>query len=151
MTQAACRLVVVAVVLSCAAPALGQDDSAAGWVRTATGSAWIVRSGESLPVQVGDAIKEADTLKTGANGHLGVTMQDDTRLSIGPESELSLDQFSFSPSDGRLALAVRIVRGIAAYVSGQIARLSPDAVRLETPAAIVGVRGTTLVFQVEPE
>jgi hypothetical protein len=35
-----------------------------------------------------------------------------------------------------------------AYVSGRIVKLSPDAVRLETPSAIVGVRGTRLVFQV---
>jgi hypothetical protein len=36
---------------------------------------------------------------------------------------------------------------VAAYVSGRIAKLAPDAVRLETPAAIVGVRGTTVVLR----
>jgi len=44
-----------------------------------------------------------------------------------------------------------MVRGAAAYVSGRIAKLSPDAVRLETPQAIVGVRGTTLAIRVTPE
>jgi hypothetical protein len=39
---------------------------------------------------------------------------------------------------------------MAAYVSGRIAKLSPDAVRLETPGAIVGVRGTTLALAVSP-
>ena len=38
---------------------------------------------------------------------------------------------------------LKVVRGVAAYVSGRIAKLAPDAIRLETPAAIVGVRGTT--------
>ena len=42
------------------------------------------------------------------------------------------------------------VRGAAAYVSGHIAKLAPDAVRLETPTAIVGVRGTTVAILVEP-
>jgi len=46
---------------------------------------------------------------------------------------------------------LKVVRGVAAYVSGQIAKLSPDSVHLETPAAIVGVRGTTLVMRVVPE
>jgi len=37
---------------------------------------------------------------------------------------------------------------VAAYVSGRMAKLSPDSVRLETPAAIVGVRGTTVAIKV---
>jgi hypothetical protein len=43
------------------------------------------------------------------------------------------------------------LRGIAVYVSGQIAKLAPDSVRLETPSAIVGVRGTSLALHVVPE
>jgi hypothetical protein len=42
---------------------------------------------------------------------------------------------------------MRVVRGLAAYVSGRIAKLAPDAVRLETPASIVGVRGTSLALR----
>jgi hypothetical protein len=61
-----------------------------------------------------------------------------------------LDRFVYAPAEGRLAVVLNIVRGVAAYVSGQIAKLSPDAVRLETPAAIVGVRGTSLALRVEP-
>jgi hypothetical protein len=44
---------------------------------------------------------------------------------------------------------LKVVRGIAAYVSGRIAKLAPDSVRLETPASIVGVRGTTVVIRVD--
>jgi hypothetical protein len=47
-----------------------------------------------------------------------------------------------------LALVLRVVRGMAAYVSGRIAKLAPDSIRLETPAAIVGVRGTTVAMRV---
>ena len=46
----------------------------------------------------------------------------------------------------RFGLAINVVRGMAAYVSGRIAKLAPDAVRLETPGAIVGVRGTTIAI-----
>jgi hypothetical protein len=45
---------------------------------------------------------------------------------------------------------LKVVRGVVAYVSGRIAKLSPDAVRLETPSAIIGVRGTRLVIEVGP-
>jgi hypothetical protein len=46
---------------------------------------------------------------------------------------------------------LKFVEGVAVYVSGKIAKLAPDAVRLETPAAIVGVRGTTIGVDVGAE
>jgi hypothetical protein len=76
-----------------------------------------------------------------------VTLKDDTRLSLGPASEARVDNFAFEPAEGNLALALRVVKGAFAYVSGRIAKLAPDAVRLEAPAAIVGVRGTTVVIK----
>jgi hypothetical protein len=45
-------------------------------------------------------------------------------------------------------MVVKFVRGVAAYVSGRIARIAPDSIRLETPSAIVGVRGTSLAVRV---
>jgi hypothetical protein len=81
---------------------------------------------------------------------MGVTMKDDTRVSLGPSSEIRVEQFVYAPANGSLGLVLKIVRGAVAYVSGQIAKLSPDSVRLETPAAIVGVRGTSLAISVEP-
>jgi hypothetical protein len=63
---------------------------------------------------------------------------------------VKLDRF-LTPAEGRLGLVLKVVRGVAAHVSGKIAKLSPDSVRLETPAAIVGVRGTTVVIRVPPE
>ena len=90
---------------------------------------------------------ESDVLRTGADGKVGITLKDDTRVSLGPSSEVRLDKFVYSPAQGNLALALKFVHGVAAYVSGRIAKLSPDAVRLETPAAIVGVRGTTLAIR----
>ena len=44
---------------------------------------------------------------------------------------------------------MKVVRGVVAYVSGHIAKLSPDAVRIETPSAILGVRGTTLAMRID--
>ena len=71
-------------------------------------------------------------------------------MSLGPGSEVRLDSFLYTPSEGRLSLVLNFVRGIAVYVSGKIAKLAPDAIRLETPGAIVGVRGTTVAVQVLP-
>ena len=135
-----------------ASPAFAQQQpAAAGRIKIASGSVFIVRGGTQLPAQAGQDVYEADTLRTGDDGRLGVMLKDDSRISLGPSSEVRLDRFAYVPAAGRLGFVMGIVRGVAAYVSGRIAKISPDSIRLETPAAIVGVRGTTLVFRVPPE
>jgi FecR protein len=137
------------VLLVIASPCDAQEPSPVGRIKLASGSALIVRTGSQLPAKAGDVLFEADTLRTGADGRLGVTLKDETRISLAPNSEVRLDKFLYAPSEGHLAFTLRVVRGMAAYVSGRIARLAPDAVRLETPTAIVGVRGTRLAIRVE--
>lgn len=137
------------VLMLAAAPAFGQQPAAAGRIKVTSGSAFVVRAGTAVPANVGDVLFEADSLRTGANGRLGITLKDDTRLSLGPSSEIRLDRFAYAPAEGQFGFVLRLVRGVAAYVSGRIAKLAPDSIRLETPAAIVGVRGTTLVLRSE--
>ncbi|HSC28487.1 MAG TPA: FecR family protein [Vicinamibacterales bacterium] len=143
------QVTVCAVVLMLAgAPAFAQEQAAAGRIKIASGTVLIVRANATIPAKAGELVYEADTLRTGNDGRVGVTLKDDTRLSLGPNSEVRLDRFAFAPAEGRLAFVLRVVKGVAGYVSGQIAKIAPDAVRLETPSAIVGVRGTTIAIRV---
>jgi hypothetical protein len=137
------------LLLLAAAPTFAQQP--AGRIKIASGSVFIVRGGTQLPARIGQPVYEADGIKTGADGRVGITLNDDTRVSLGPGSEVRLDRFAYAPSEGHFAFVLKVVRGVAAYVSGRIAKLSPDSVHLETPAAIVGVRGTTLAMRVVPE
>ena len=136
-------------LLLVASAALAQDGTGAGRVKVASGAAFVVRDGRAIAATPGQVVLEADVLRTGADGRLGVTLNDDTRLSLGPTSEVRVDRFAYASADGGLSLVLKFVRGVTTYVSGRIAKLSPDAVRLETPAAIVGVRGTTLAIRVD--
>jgi hypothetical protein len=137
------------LVLTQALPCDAQPSTPVGRIKLASGQVHILREGSQLAANVGDAVFEADGLRTGTDGRLGVTMKDQTRISLAPNSEVRVDRFLYAPAEGRLAFTLRIVRGITAYVSGRIARLAPDAVRLETPTAIVGVRGTRLAIRVD--
>ena len=141
----------VLVVLLGASAAGAQDARGAGRVKVSSGAAFVVREGRAIPATPGQVVLEADVLRTGADGRLGVTLNDDTRVSLGSASEVRVDRFAYASSDGGLRLVLKFVRGVSAYVSGRIAKLSPDAVRLETPAAIVGVRGTTLAIRVDEQ
>lgn len=144
------RFVAAIVVLICAASTPVFAQTPAGRIKTVSGAAFIVRGGNAIAATPGQPVFASDNLRTGADGKLGVTLKDDTRLSLGPASELRLERFVYAPEAGGLSMVIKFVRGAAAYVSGRIAKLAPDAVRLETPTAIVGVRGTTVAVLVEP-
>jgi len=143
--------IVAILSLLVAVPAQAAEPASAGQIKVVSGSAFIVRGNTVLPAAIGQRVFESDKVRTGSDGRLGITLKDDTRFSLGPNSEVHLERFAYAPAEGHLALALNVVRGIAAYVSGRIAKLSPDAVRLETPGAIVGVRGTTLALSVSPK
>jgi len=145
-----CSVAVLALMLASAVPARAQQSSAAGRVKTVSGSAFIVRGGAVIPAQPGQVVFQADALRTGADGTIGVTLKDDTRLALGPGSEVRLERFAYAPGTAGLGMVLKFVRGVTAYVSGRMAKLAPDSIRLETPSAIVGVRGTNLVIRVQP-
>jgi hypothetical protein len=137
-------------VVATATPVRAQESSGAGRIKVVEGSAFIVRQGRTIPAPIGEVVYETDGLKTGADGRIGVTLKDDTRVSLGPSSELTLQRFVYEPGRGSFGMILQFVRGVAAYVSGRMAKLSPESIRLETPAAIVGVRGTSLAIRVDP-
>jgi len=140
----------LAILVSTIVPVSAQQPTAtpAGHIKVVTGAAFLVRQNQSLPAKAGDAVFATDTLRTNADGAIGVTLMDDTRISLGPNSEVRLERYVFAPAEGGLGMVLHFVRGVAAYVSGRMAKLAPDAIRLETPAAIVGVRGTTIAIKV---
>lgn len=144
------RWIGVCACVLAAAPAFAQQPAAAGRVKVASGDAVIVRASGTVPAEAGQLVFQSDGLRTGANGRIGITLKDDTQVSIGPDSEVRVDTFTYAPAEGQLALVLKFLRGAAVYASGRIAKLAPDAVRLETPAAIVGVRGTTVAVKVTP-
>src|SRR5262245_19035561 len=145
---AAQTIPLVALLLVNAAPAFGQE-AVIGRIKSTAGSVSIVLQASTVPAQAGQLLYQADAVRTGADGRVGITLKDETRLALGPNTDVRIDQFLYSPGEGNLRMVLKIARGLVAYVSGRIAKLSPDAVRLETPSAILGVRGTRLVIRVE--
>ena len=140
----------VGLVLALAVPGHGvAQEPVVGSVKVVEGAAFVERGGRAVPARVGQKVYRADGLQTGADGAMGVILRDDSRLSLGPDSEVRIDQFAFVPTEGKLALVIKMLRGVAAYISGKIAKLSPDSVEVETPVAIVGIRGTRFAVKLE--
>jgi len=119
-----------------------------GQVKVAKGAAHVEREGARVQVSVGMPIRQSDTLVTGADGSLGVTFADNSLLSIGPNSVLAVDKFSFNPGTHEGQFDASLKRGTLAVVSGKMVKQSPDAMRVRTPASILGVRGTEFLVKI---
>jgi len=136
------------VMVTMVVPVSAQEAVPAGHVKTVSGTATIVRAHGAVQAKPGDPIYATDTIRTAADGAIGVTLRDDTRVSLGPGSEMKVDRYVYAPGEGGLGMVLKFMRGVSVYVSGRMAKLAPDAIRLETPSAIVGVRGTTVAIRV---
>lgn len=120
-----------------------------GYVKNVTGNASVVTAGLSQKAEVGSPVHVGSVLKTGPDASLGVTFKDETVMSFGPNTELTVDQYLYEPSQGKLRMNSKLAKGSMNYVSGVIAKLQPDAVSVATPTGVIGVRGTQFLLKVE--
>jgi hypothetical protein len=127
-----------------AVPAFAQD---AGEVKVSKGVVHIERSGQRLPAPAGTRVRQADVVVTGADGSVGITFADTSRLSVGPNSRLAIDKFAFDSTTHQGAFETSLDKGTLAAVSGNIVKQSPGAMKVRTPAAVLGVRGTEFVVR----
>ena len=129
------------------AVAAAQD---AGQIKTSKGSAQIERAGQKLPAAVGQVVQQGDVVLTGADGSVGITFRDNSLVSIGPDSVLAIDRFVFDSTTHQGNFDASLKQGTLAVVSGKLAKQSPEAMKVKTPAAILGVRGTEFLVRTGP-
>lgn len=120
-----------------------------GQIKVAKGQVAVERGGQAMPGLVGTRLQPADTVRTGADGSVGITMYDDSLLSAGPNSMFSLDRYAFDTTTNKGQFDTSLRKGSLAVISGRIAKESPDAMTVRTPSAILGVRGTEFVVKLD--
>jgi len=116
-----------------------------GQVKVANGVVTIERGGHAIPATIGARLQAGDVLKTGADGSVGLTMSDNSLLSAGPNSILSLDRYDFDATTSQGQFDAALQKGSLAVISGRIAKQSPDAMKVRTPSSVLGIRGTEFV------
>lgn len=135
------------LVIAAVTPALA-DDTQIAQVNTETGTVTVERGGQKAVLNIGDPIYQKDVIVTGKDSSVGITFIDNSVFSTGPESRLSLDQFHFDSNNFKGDMLAKLQKGTLSVVSGDIARSSPGTMKIETPTAILGVRGTTFAVEV---
>jgi hypothetical protein len=107
----------------------------------------IERAGQKRPAEVGATVQAGDVVTTGSDGSVGITFLDNSLLSAGPNSVLAIDRFAFDSTTHQGAFESSLKQGTLAVVSGKLAKQSADAMKVKTPAAVLGVRGTEFLVR----
>ena len=139
------RWIIAFAAATLAATAFAND---VGEIKTVRGSVQVEREGKRLPATAGMHVRQSDTLVTGADGAVGVTFLDNSLLSLGPDSTLAIDRYSFDSTTHAGKFDANLKKGSLAVISGKMVKQSPDAMRVRTPSSVMGVLGTEFVVKV---
>lgn len=119
-----------------------------GRIKIVSGPAWVIHGGQHLSAEPGVQVYQGDSIETGPDGSIGITLVDDTMFSAGPNSQLALPEFKFDVDTQKGSILAELQKGTLAVVSGEITHETPGAMTIKTPSSILGVRGTTFALEV---
>lgn len=102
-------------------------------------------AGRDIDLQ--DSVYHDEAIRTEVESATTLTFRDDTTISMGPNSNITLDEFVYDPNPSLSAFAMSTAEGILRFATGSLPK---EAYTITTPAATIGVRGTTFAVAVQP-
>lgn len=117
-----------------------------GSVSEATGSVSVVHpDGVEEMLTNGSSIFQGDVLETGPDGSVSVIFVDDTVFSLDNDGRMVMDEMVYDPGTETGVFNAMVVQGVFSFVSGQVAKTSPDGMVVNTPTSTIGIRGSTVL------
>ena len=117
-----------------------------GNVATLTGTATVTRNKVVTPLALKDDIFQDDVLQTSANSTLGVTFNDATTFNLTANAQIAIDSFVYQDGGQQNGALFNIEKGTVAFVAAAVAKTGD--MRISTPTATLGIRGTTGLVEV---
>jgi len=139
--------ILLSVLLSYSA--LGFSAERIGLVKTLDPSVSAIRQGVEVNLAIGSKIFENDMIVTGSEGTVGITFNDGSMLTLGPNGKVVVDNYVFNLSEKKLTFLSQLLKGTVTFMSGAINKIAPGSVRFTTPTATLGLRGTKVIIEVD--
>ena len=117
-----------------------------GNVATVTGIATVIRDKNSYPLKVRDDIYLNDVVQTSSNSSLGITFNDATTFNLSASSKITIDNYVYEDGGKQNSGIFDIGKGTVAFVAAAVAKTGD--MKIATPTATLGIRGTTGVVDV---
>jgi hypothetical protein len=131
-----------------AAPALAAVDHVA-LIKSVSGSVKVARAGAVLDVASDTTLQVDDRVIAAPQATAAIVFKDGTLLTLGGGADILVRDYMFESKEGKYAFSLYMAKGSAIYESGKIGKLSPESVKIETPTATVGVRGTRFLIEAD--
>lgn len=100
-------------------------------------------------VKVDDLLYRGDIVQTGADGKLGLVFADGTALNVLNNARMELNEFVYNPNGTLGSSVFGLVKGTFTFVGGKMAKTG--RLRVDTPTATLGIRGTTAHIVIAPD
>ncbi|MGV3633563.1 MAG: nidogen-like domain-containing protein [Pseudorhodoplanes sp.] len=117
-----------------------------GRVDALTGSATVVRNGVSVALNVGDTVRKGDVVQTSGSSSVAIVFTDGTTFSLNANARMVLNDFVFNAGGTGNSASISLVQGAFSFVAGQVAKTGD--MRVETPVATMGIRGTAVLVEI---
>jgi hypothetical protein len=117
----------------------------AGLVKKVKGSSYIVRNEKKVAINIGTKVFEADTIITKGRSSVGLIFKDNTRITVGSNSEFAIEEYIFDLAEDNIEFKTNLVKGTLACVTGLISKTKPSAFKLKVKTATMGIRGTYFI------
>lgn len=98
-------------------------------------------------IKTGFRVHRNELLQTGPEAQAELKLDDNTKLALGPEAELRLDEYAVAAGNDSKTIAVKLLKGTLRFLTGSNAS---ESYKIETPSATIGVRGTILDVYIGP-
>ena len=105
--------------------------------------------GSSSPTNVGDLVYKGDLLQTGTDGKVGIVFLDGSAFNLSNNAQIVLNEFVYDPKGTSNSTLFNLSKGTFTLIAGKIAK-SGD-VRIDTPIATMGIRGTTAHVEISDD
>jgi hypothetical protein len=129
-----------------ATPTQASPDEPIGNVATLTGNASVTRNSVTTPLKLKDDIFFNDTVQTSASAKLGITFNDATTFNLTANSKMTIDNYVYEEGGSKNAGVFDIAKGTVAFVAAAVAKTGD--MKITTPTATLGIRGTTGLVEV---
>ena len=127
------------------------DAQPIGQVESVTGTVVAIRAnGDRVELEAGDPVFQGDVLQSGEAGAIGIVLADETTFSMAENGRVVLDEMVYDPGTQEGSISMSVLQGVFTFVSGQVAKVDPDAMTLKTPVATNGIRGTQVGIDLRP-
>ncbi len=142
---AICAAWLAVAISACAENPIGSVIAIEGQA-TATGA-----DGKSRAIALKSEIFANDKIATAKGSKIQIMFEDDSIISQGAESELTIDKYVYDPKGKKDNCSLRLAKGVFRAITGKITEMNPDKFKVQTKMATIGIRGCELGFRLEGE